>query len=107
MQRDRQQAGRHLFPGRDDRVVFAGVVQRGQRLAPADELIGRAGHGGDDDSDLVAGLDLAFDALRDVADAVEVRHRRAAEFHHDTRHGVLGRCVMRGWIPDGGPGGNR
>jgi 2-polyprenyl-6-hydroxyphenyl methylase/3-demethylubiquinone-9 3-methyltransferase len=49
-----------------------------------------AGHGGNDDRDLVAGIDLALDAGGDVADAVEVGHRGTAEFHDDAGHG---------WIP--------
>ena len=73
-------------------VVFAGVVQRRQVGAPLDQLVGHAGHGGDDDGDLVAAVDLALDALGDVADTVEVGDGGAAEFHHDAGHG---RC----WLP--------
>ena len=83
LQRDRQQAGGHLLAGGDDGVVFARVVQRRQSLAVRHELVGGAGHGRDHDRDLVAGLDLALDAAGDVADAVEVGDRGAAEFHHD------------------------
>ena len=83
LQRDRQQAGGHLLAGRYHRVVFARVVQRRQALAPGDELVGDACHGGDHDGDLVARLDLALHAGRDVADAVEVGDRGAAELHHD------------------------
>ena len=35
----------------------------------------------------MAGVDLAFDMARDVADAADVGHGRSAEFHHDARHG--------------------
>ena len=92
LQRDGQKAGRHLLAGRDDRVVFARIVEG--RLAPrpwrilhpADQLVGLAGHGGDDDRDLVAGIDLAFDVAGHIADAVEVGDGRAAEFHHDAGH---------------------
>ena len=55
--------------------------------APADQLVGRAGHGGHHDRDLVAGVDLALDVAGDVADAVDVGDRRAAELHHQTGHG--------------------
>ena len=48
LQRDRQQAGRHLLARGDDGVVFPGVVQAGDGIGPADQLIGRAGHGRDD-----------------------------------------------------------
>ncbi len=85
-QGDRQQAGGDLFAGGDNRVVFACVVQRRQRLAPGDELVGGAGHGRDHDGDLVPRVNLALDAGRDVADAVEVGDGGAAEFHHNTRH---------------------
>ena len=86
LQADRQQAGGHLLAGGDDGVVFPGVVQRRQVGAPLDQLVGHAGHGGDDDGNLVAVLDLALDALGDVADAVEVGDGGAAEFHHDAGH---------------------
>ena len=53
LQRDRQQAGGHLLAGRDHGVVFARVVQRAMPICvPVDELVGRAGHGGDHDRDL-------------------------------------------------------
>ena len=40
-----------------------------------------AGHGRDDHGHLVAGVDLALDVAGDVANALDVGHRRAAEFH--------------------------
>ena len=90
LQRQREQSGGDLLAGGDHRVVFAGVVQRRGGAAPVDQLIGRAGHGGDHDGDLVAGVDLALDVARHVADAVDVGDRRSAELHHqpghDTRH---------------------
>ena len=54
--------------------------------APGDQLVGLAGHGRDHDGDLVAGVDLALHVARDVADALDVGDRRAAEFHHQTGH---------------------
>ena len=44
------------------------------------------GHGRDHDRHLVAGVDLALDVARDVADALDVGDRRAAELHHQKRH---------------------
>ena len=35
----------------------------------------------------MAGVDLALDVARDVADALDVGDRRAAEFHHEAGHG--------------------
>ena len=87
LERDRQQPGGHLLAGGDHRVVFARIVQRRGVAAPADQLVGLAGHGGDHDGDLMAGIDLALDVARDVADAVDVGDRRAAEFHDEAGHG--------------------
>ena len=89
LERDREQTGRHLFAGRDDGIVFprienAPLLQR--RLAPGDELVGGARHGRDHDGDLMAGIDLALDVTRDVADAVDIGDRRSAEFHDKTGH---------------------
>ena len=53
---------------------------------PRDELVGDARHGRDHDGHLVAGIDLALDVARDVADALDVGDRRAAEFHDDESH---------------------
>ena len=58
----------------------------GGLAAPLDQLVGLARHGRDDDRDLVAGVDLALDVARDVADALDVGHRGSAEFHHEARH---------------------
>ena len=86
LQHDGEQAGRHLLAGGDDGVVLARIVQ-GRGLAhPGDQLVGGAGHGRDDDGHLVAGIDLALDVARDVADALDVGDRRAAEFHDHERH---------------------
>jgi hypothetical protein len=83
LQRDRQQAGGDLLAGRDDGVVLACVVQQRQALAVRHELVGHACHGGNHDRNLVPRLDLTLHAGRDVADAVEVGDRGAAELHHD------------------------
>ncbi len=38
----------------------------------------------------MAGIDLALDVARDVADAVDVGDGGAAEFHDETRHAASG-----------------
>src|SRR4029077_7759888 len=89
LQHDGEQAGRHLFAGGDHSVIFPRVenVTLLQRLfAPGDKLIGGARHGRDYDGDLMAGVDLALDVARHVADAVDIGDRRSAEFHHQTGH---------------------
>ena len=75
LQRDGQQAGGDLLAGRHHGVVFARVVQRRQRLAPADELVGDAGHGGDHHGDLVAGSTSRFTR----AATLRMRSRSATE----------------------------
>ena len=85
-QHDREQPGGDLLARGDHRIVFARVMQRRCLARPGDELIGRARHGGDDDGDLVAGIDLALDVARDVADAVDIGDRRSAEFHDKAGH---------------------
>ena len=87
---DGEQAGGHLLAGGDHGVVFARVMQRRGLAAPGDQLIGLAGHGRDHDGDLVAGVDLALDVARDVADAVDVGDGGSAEFHHEAGHDVPG-----------------
>ena len=79
-------------PRRDYGIVFARVenaplLQR--LLAPGDELVGRARHSRDHDGHFVAGVDLALDVTRDIADAVDIGDRRSAEFHNQTGHGGL------------------
>ena len=83
-----KQPGGDLLAGRHHGVVFARVVQHRRLPAPFDQLIGDAGHGRDHDGDVMAGVDLALDVARDVADAVEIGDRRSAEFHHQPSHGL-------------------
>jgi hypothetical protein len=91
LQHDREQARRHQLARGDDGVVFARVVQRGGVAAPGDQFIGLAGHGRHHDRDLVAGIDLALDVARHVADALDVGDGGSAEFHHQTGHdGIRG-----------------
>jgi hypothetical protein len=81
-----QKAGGDLFAGCHDSVVFAGVMHRGCVAAPFDQFIGLAGHGRDHHGNVMAGIDLALDVQRDVADAVDIGDRRAAEFHDEPTH---------------------
>ena len=90
LEHQRQQSGRHEFAGGDDGIVFR-VVGMGACLpAPRDQLVGLARHRGDDNRDFEARVDLPFHMRGDVADAWKVGDRRAAEFHHQTRHSPSG-----------------
>jgi hypothetical protein len=88
LQRDGQQAGRDLLARCDNHVIFFRVMQRCRFTAEIDEPVSLASHRGNDDSDLVSGIDFPLHARSDVADALGPRHRRAAEFHHDLGHGA-------------------
>ena len=87
LQRQRHQPGGDVLARGDHRVVLARVVEERGLAHPADQLVGLAGHGRDDDGHVVAALDLALDLGGGVADAVEVGDGGAAEFHHQTGHG--------------------
>ena len=100
---ERHEAGGDVLAGGDDGVVLAGVEEERGLADPADELVGLAGHGGDDDGDVVAALDLALHLGGGVADAVEVGDAGAAEFHHQTGHGPRpavwgGTGPLIGWV---------
>jgi len=86
LQDDRQQPRGHLLAGCHHRVVLARVVQRCGLAHPGDQLVGHARHGGDHHGDLVAGIDLALDVMRHVADALQVSDRGAAELHDKEGH---------------------
>ena len=86
---DRQQPGRHLLAGGHHRVVFPGIVGLRGLAAPAHQFVGLARHRRYDHGDIVTGVDFALDVVRDVADALEVRDGRAAEFHHESSHGIV------------------
>ena len=94
LQRNREQAGSDLFASRDDRVIFAGVVQRRQFPRPGHKFVGLAGHRGDDNRDAIAAIDLALNLEGDVSDSLEVGNRRSAELHDESGHGVARRCVQ-------------
>ena len=78
--------------------VFAGIKNLAALeglLAPGNELVGGAGHCRDHDRHLIAGVDLALDVARNVADAVEIGDRSSAEFHHEASHGCRSRVDGR------------
>ena len=86
LEHQRQQSSRHQFARGDDEIIFGVVEVRARFLAPGDKLVGLTRHRRNDDRDLGAGVDLPFHMRGDVADAWNVGDRRAAEFHHQTRH---------------------
>ncbi len=88
LKHDGKKSGGHLLAGGDDRVVFARVVQDGGGPAEADELVGSARHGRDDDRHLVPRVHLALHVPRDVSDEIHVGDGRSAEFHHKPGHAV-------------------
>ena len=92
---DREQPGCDLFASGHDRIVFSGIVQHGGLPAPFDQLIGHARHSGHYDGHIVAGVNLALDVARHVADAVEIGDRRSAEFHYQPSHDIPGRVERR------------
>ncbi len=77
----------HLLARGDDGVVFLRIEEARGFLDPADELVRLAGHRRDDHRHVVAGLDLAFDVPRHVADAFYRGDGRTAELHDEARHG--------------------
>ena len=94
-ERQRQQAGCHLFARSDHRIIFGLIIDRvvgdrfGRLAAPAHQFVGLAGHGRDDNGHLIAGLHLTLHMLGDVADAFNIGDGRAAEFHYQTGHDCL------------------
>ena len=64
----------------------ASCMRRGLAGTSSTSSVGRARHRRDHDRDLMAGIDLALDVARDVADAVDIGDRSAAEFHHQPGH---------------------
>src|ERR1041385_709683 len=86
LQHDCQKTRGDLLAGCHYRVIFARVMHRRRFATPLDEFVGLAGHRRDHDGDVMAGVDLAFDMARDVADPVDIGDRGAAEFHHKAAH---------------------
>ena len=82
-----EEAGGDLLAAGDDHVIFLGVILRACLAAQLDEAVGLAGHRRDDHQNLIARLCLPRDQPGDMADALDPRHRRAAELHHDAGHG--------------------
>ena len=86
LQDNREQPGGDLFAGSHHGVIFARVMHRRRLAAPFHQFIGFAGHRRHHHGDVMAGIDLALDMPRDIADSVDTGDRRAAEFHHEAAH---------------------
>ena len=87
LQRDRQQSDRHLLAAGNHLIVLGRVVAGSiQAVYPRHQLVGGAGHGGDDDRHLIASGDLTLDPRRNVANALWIGDRGAAILLHDQRH---------------------
>ena len=86
LQGDGEQPAGHLLAAGDDHVILSRIVKRCGFAAELDEPVGFTGHGGDDDGKLVAALGLALHERRDMANALDARHRGAAELHYDAGH---------------------
>ena len=86
LQRHRHQAGRDLFAGRNHGIMFARIVMRRDGAAIADQLIGHARHGRNDDGDLVAASHFLRDLGGGVLDAFDIADGGAAEFHDKEGH---------------------
>ena len=97
VQGDGQKARRHLFARRHHHVIFALVrdrldqdiaarIRAGGLVGPGHQLVGFARHGRNHHGHLVAAFDFALDQGGDMANAGQIGHRRAPEFHRDFRH---------------------
>ena len=86
VENDRQEAGGHLLAGSNHDIIFPAVIKRSAFLAPADKLVRLAGHGGDDDRHIVAGVPLALHMAGDIPDAVDIGDRGSAKLQHETGH---------------------
>ena len=89
LQRDRQQADRYLFTGRDDGVIFPGIMHRADITRPGHELVRRARHGRDDDGDTVPSIHLRLHPGSNIADPVQITNRGTAKFLNNERHFYL------------------
>jgi hypothetical protein len=61
-------------------------MHRRRLAAPFHQFVGFTRHRRHHHGDVMAGIDLALDMMRDVADAVDTGDRCAAEFHHEAAH---------------------
>ena len=72
LQRNRQQANRHLLARRHNSVIFPRIMNSADMGCPFDQLIRCARHRRDHDRYLMAVIDLGFDALRDISYAIKI-----------------------------------
>lgn len=89
LQGDGKQTSSDLLTGGNDGIIFPCVVHRRCLTGPGHEFIGFPGHGGNNNGDLMSGINLAFDMPGHITDAVNIGHRSAAEFHHNACHGKV------------------
>ena len=89
LERDREEADRHLLAGGGDHVELARIGIGRQFPGETEQPIGLAGHRRNDDDELMALAVITGDAARDVADALDAADRRAAVFLDDQCHRIL------------------
>ena len=88
VQRHAQQRRRLALAGGDEHVHLpARAGCRDTSVGQAEQLVGLLAHGADDHDDLVAPAAGAGDVVGDLADALGVGDRRAAELLDEQRHG--------------------
>ena len=87
LQHDGQQPGGHLFARGDDGVIFARDRRASRRRwhQPTSSLV-LPDMAETTTATSMAGLDLALDVARRIADALDIGDRRAAELHDQTGH---------------------
>ncbi len=83
LQHDGEKTRCHLLAGGDHHIIFRRIGERRCFAAKADQPIGFARHGRHHHRHPVAGVHLALHACGNAADALDPRHGRSAEFHHD------------------------
>ena len=86
LQDDGEKSRSHLFAGGNDGIVFPRIMKERGFLDPGDKLVGGAGHGGYDDGNVVAAIDLTLDVKRHVANPLDVGDGRPTEFHYNNSH---------------------
>jgi hypothetical protein len=95
VENDGEETGGDLLARGDHGVVFALLEQRVGLRAPADELVGLAGHRGDHHSDVEPFADLPFHMGGDVLDPLDGGDGGAAELHDEAGAGTAGHAATR------------